>query len=596
MTTKQRLARLRNEMRERGLSAYFVPSSDPHQSEYVPTCWKRRSWLSGFHGSAGDVLVTLDDAGLWTDGRYFLQAESDLAGTGIRLFRAGEAGVPSIEQFLSNHLKLGDTLGIDPQVVSHDRAASLHAASERAGAQMARVEPNLVDLVWADRPALARNPVTRWPTKFAGETVRSKLSRVRKAMHDAGATAHVITTLDAIAWLLNIRGSDVDYNPVTIAYVIVTQTDATLFVDAKKLSGPVRKVLETNVQIRPYSGMGSACARLRKRGAKVWVDPASANAWCIEALGTSVQVVAPSPIGRMKAAKNSVELAGMRAAHLRDGVAMVRFLHWLEKTVAGEGTTELGAATQLEQFRAQGEHFRGLSFPTIAGYGPHGAIIHYSVDESTDIALRPAGLFLLDSGAQYTDGTTDITRTILLGERGSAVECDRFTRVLKGHIALACAVFPAGSSGARLDTLARMSLWQAGLDYAHGTGHGVGAFLNVHEGPQSISHSRGLGAPLEVGNVQSNEPGFYEPGKFGIRIENLIEVVRDEAVSKTGSEFHSFETLTLCPIERRLIIRDMMTDGEIKWLNRYHARVRRELSPLLDNTQRRWLARACTRI
>jgi Xaa-Pro aminopeptidase len=415
-------------------------------------------------------------------------------------------------------------------------------------------------------------------------------------MHDAGATAHVITTLDAIAWLLNIRGSDVDYNPVTIAYVIVTQTDATLFVDAKKLSGPVRKVLETNVQIRPYSGMGSACARLRKRGAKVWVDPASANAWCIEALGTSVQVVAPSPIGRMKAAKNSVELAGMRAAHLRDGVAMVRFLHWLEKTVAGEGTTELGAATQLEQFRAQGEHFRGLSFPTIAGYGPHGAIIHYSVDESTDIALRPAGLFLLDSGAQYTDGTTDITRTILLGERGSAVECDRFTRVLKGHIALACAVFPAGSSGARLDTLARMSLWQAGLDYAHGTGHGVGAFLNVHEGPQSISHSRGLGAPLEVGNVQSNEPGFYEPGKFGIRIENLIEVVRDEAVSKTGSEFHSFETLTLCPIERRLIIRDMMTDGEIKWLNRYHARVRRELSPLLDNTQRRWLARACTRI
>ncbi|MGK0173530.1 MAG: Xaa-Pro aminopeptidase, partial [Gammaproteobacteria bacterium] len=375
-----------------------------------------------------------------------------------------------------------------------------------------------------------------------------------------------------------------------------TETDATLFVDAKKLSGPVRKVLETNVRIRPYAGMGSACGRLRKGGAKVWVDPASANAWCIEALGTSVQVVAPSPVGRMKAAKNPVELAGMRAAHLRDGVAMVRFLHWLEKTVAREGTTELGAATQLEQFRAQGEHFRGLSFPTIAGYGPHGAIIHYCVDESTDIALRPAGLFLLDSGAQYTDGTTDITRTILLGERGSAVECDRFTRVLKGHIALACAVFPAGSSGARLDTLARMSLWQAGLDYAHGTGHGVGAFLNVHEGPQSISHSRGLGAPLEVGNVQSNEPGFYEPGKFGIRIENLIEVVRDEAASKRGSEFHSFETLTLCPIERRLIVRDMMTDGEIKWLNGYHARVRRELSPLLDNAQRRWLVRACTRI
>ena len=596
MNTKAKLTRLRARMADEGLCAYFVPSSDPHQSEYVPECWKRRSWLSGFNGSAGDVLVTSHGAGLWTDGRYFLQAETDLKGTGIRLFRGGEPEVPSIEQYLEQILKPGDTIGVDPQVVSHARTCSLAGAAEAAGAKLRLVEPNLVDEIWHDQPALSRSQVTRWPTQFAGEAVASKLRRVRKAMTARGADAHLVTTLDAIAWLFNIRGSDVDYNPVTIAYVLITSQAAELFIDARKLTAKLRRELGRAATIRPYTQIYPACKRLARGRCRVWVEPATVNSWCMAALGRSACILAPSPIARMKSKKNETELAGMRAAHVRDGVAMVRFLAWLEEAVPGGQVSELSAAAKLEAIRAQGEHFRGLSFPTIAGYAAHGAIIHYSVDAGSNVSLRSKGLFLLDSGAQYLDGTTDITRTILLGPRATRTEKDRFTRVLKGHIALATARFPAGSSGARLDTLARSALWQAGLDYAHGTGHGVGAFLNVHEGPQSISFNRGLGEALEVGNIQSNEPGFYEPGKFGIRIENLIEVVADPKPSSSARPFMRFNTLTLCPIDTRLIALELLTDAERGWLNAYHARVRSELTPLVEGDSRKWLRRACSKI
>lgn len=594
--SRANVARLRELMRAEGLAAYLVPSADPHQSEYVPECWKRRAWLSGFDGSAGELLVTRDGAGLWTDGRYFLQAERELRGTGIRLFRAGERDVPTLETHLARILHRGEVLGVDPRVVSHSRAAALAAAAGRAGATLRPVERNLVDAIWDQRPAPSRAFVALWPRRFAGESVGSKLRRVRKAMAAQGADAHLVTTLDAIAWLFNIRGADVEYNPVAIAYALVTAEGAELFIDVAKVPPAVRRHLERSAVLRPYARVRGACRDLARRRRAVWVDPALTNSWCMEALGSAATVLAPSPIARMKARKNATELAGMRAAHLRDGVAMVRFLSWLEEAVPEGGVTEVGAAGRLESLRAEGEHFRGLSFPTIAGYRAHGAIVHYRADEASDAPLRAKGLFLLDSGAQYLDGTTDITRTLLLGPRASRLEQDRFTRVLKGHIALATARFPAGASGARLDTLARASLWQAGLDYAHGTGHGVGAYLNVHEGPQSISFSRGLDAPLEVGNIQSNEPGFYEPGQFGIRIENLVEVVEDRELSGPGGRFLRFDTLTLCPIDTRLVARGALTAEERRWLNAYHARVRRELGPHLGRAERRWLRRACAEI
>ncbi len=595
-TVRNKLARLRDAMRDAGLTAYFVPSGDPHQSEYVPECWNRRAWLSGFAGSAGDVLVTSKQAGLWTDGRYHLQAADDVKGTGISLFRAGEPGVPSVEQHLSATLGPDDVLGVDPRVVTEVRARRLSAAAEAAGAQFELVDGNLVDAVWTDQPAMPKQPISVWPDVFAGETVRQKLRRLRKAMAERGVQAHLVTALDAIAWLFNLRGSDVEYNPVAIAYAVVTLEEAELFIDARKVPPAARAVLERTVRIRPYGHIERACRALARSQTSVWIDPESANLWCIEALGGSVKVRAPSPIGRMKAKKNAVELAGMRAAHHRDGVAMVRFLRWLAGAVPEGAQTEMSAAVALEAFRAEGAHFQGLSFPTIAGYGHHGAIIHYRVDESSDVPLRRTGLFLVDSGAQYLDGTTDITRTVLLGERATRVQKDRFTRVLKGHIALATARFPAGSSGARLDTLARVALWQAGLDYGHGTGHGVGAYLNVHEGPQAISFGRGLSEPLEPGNIQSNEPGYYEPGKFGIRIENLIEVVEDSGLSRNGRSFLRFETLTLCPIDTRLVEPALLTSDECSWLNRYHARVLRELGPSLEREDRSWLRRVCARI
>jgi len=595
LKTREKIAALRRHMGEEGLSACLVPSSDPHQSEYVPEPWKRRAWLSGFDGSAGEVLVTRKEAGLWTDGRYFLQAESQLVGSGVRLFRAGEPGVPTIEKFLAGTLGKGEVLGVDPFVISEARASSLASAVEASGAKVRFLKRNPVDEIWPDRPPLPTGRVMNWPVRFAGKGVAEKLKQLRRAMSARGADAHVVGALDAVAWLFNIRGTDVEYNPVVIAYAIVGLEEAELFVDEAKLPRGVRARLEHHVQIRPYRQMLSACRRLARRRASVWIDPTATNQACAEALGEATKIRAESPIFRMKAKKNPVERAGMRAAHARDGVAMVRFLCWLESAVPGGAVTEQSAARKLESFRAEGENFQGLSFPTIAGYGAHGAIIHYGVSEETDIPLRRSGLLLLDSGAQYLDGTTDITRTIALGPRVGRLERDRYTRVLKGHISLASARFPPGTPGARLDVLARGALWAAGLDYGHGTGHGVGAFLNVHEGPQSISFPRGLDVPLEVGNIQSNEPGFYEPGRFGIRIENLIEVVEAPA-SNAGRPFLEFETLTRCPIDTRPVDRARLSGAERQWINGYHRRVQRELSPYLDRDEREWLRRSCAPI
>ena len=589
--TRARLARLRDAMREHEIAAYLVPSSDPHQSEYVPEHWARRQWMSGFTGSAGELVVGLEGGGLWTDGRYHLQARQQLRGSGLKLFPVGDRDVPTLEEHLAKTLPRGAAVGVDPAVVSMKRTRRIARKFAPAGVTLKPIDENLVDAVRGPVPGRrARAPVALLPTRFSGESSASRLRRVRRAMRGRKADALVVTTLDAIAWLFNVRGSDVAYNPVVIAYAVVTPDEAVLHVDRGKLDAAAEAHLRRTVRIEPYAGIRRTLRGLGRRKAAVWIDPETTSLMCARHLEGAKPILAPSPIPRMKARKNAVELAGIRAAHRRDGAVMVRFLHWLERSVPAGGVTEMSAAAKLDGLRAAGERFRGLSFPTIAGYADHGAIIHYSVDEASDIPLHPEGLFLVDSGGHYLDGTTDVTRTLLLGGRPTDAQRDSYTRVLKGHIAIATARFPAGTTGARLDTLARAALWQSGRDYPHGTGHGVGAFLNVHEGPQSISH-RSTEVPLEPGNIQSNEPGYYEPGAFGIRIENLVEVVKDEAIAPR--DFLRFDTLTLCPIEKRLVDPELLSTGERGWLDAYHARVLDTLGPDLDGDERAWLEGAC---
>ena len=591
MKTRDKIAALRRLMAERGLAAYLVPSTDPHQSEYVPECWRRRAWASGFNGSAGDLLVTARQAGLWTDGRYFLQAEGQLDGSGVKLFRMGDPGVPTLHAYLAKILKDGDQLGIDPATVSAAEARRLEAAVNVVHARIRFLEENLVDAIWSDRPQRPGRSIVNHPRKFAGETVASKLKVVRAAMAERKVTALVIPVLDQIAWLYNIRGGDVQYNPVAIGYALVTTKEAFLFAGADTVSPEVEKALAPSVRVRPYELFGDALRALAAEKSRTWIDEGTASRWTADLLAGCELVTEASPVLLPRARKNPVEIAGMKAAHVRDGVAMVRFLRWLEQEVPLGTVTELYAADKVDAFRADGQQFRGPSFDTISGYLGDGAIIHYRVTTETDQALKPEGIYLIDSGGQYLDGTTDITRTVLLGKKATREQKESFTRVLRGHIALARVAFPAGTRGPRLDTLARIPLWDAGLDYNHGTGHGVGAYLGVHEGPQSIG-TREANAVLEPGNILSNEPGYYEPGAYGIRIENLILVTEDSVRTRPGKLWLRFETITLCPIDTRLVEPKLLSADEKKWLNEYHAVVRKVLSPQLDAPERRWLAQA----
>jgi Xaa-Pro aminopeptidase len=592
MQVSDRVKAVRKEMAARGLDAWLVPSTDPHLSEYVPDCWQRRGWVSGFDGSAGDVVITAKRAALWTDGRYFLQAEQQLAGTGVELMRMGVEGVPSIEDFLVDQLKVGAVVGCDPQVLSVSRAEGLEAGLKASGRKLKFTTTNLVDRVWADQPPLPRQPLRVQPTKYAGETLARRLKRTRAHMDAVGADAHVLSALDAIMWATNLRGRDVDCNPVAISYLVVERKNATLYVDPAQVTPAVERHLGKHVRLRPYRDAGAGLRELAKRSNKVWVDAGDCTRWVLDRLKGAALHREMSCVTFMKSRKNPVEQEGMRAAHVRDGVAMVKFLRWLDENIGRTRITEISAADRLEAFRAEGKLFQGLSFRTISGYAAHGAIIHYSVDETTDIELKPKGIYLVDSGAQYLDGTTDITRTVLLGKSATREQKERFTRVLMGHIELGRVRFPAGTRGLRLDTLARMHLWEAGLDYRHGTGHGVGAHLNVHEGPMSIG-PRCTGVPLEEGQVLSNEPGYYEDGQYGIRIENLVLVQNDVKHSRNGDKWHCFEDLTLCPIDQRLIEPRLLNGTHRKWLDTYHKRVQKTLSPLLGREDRAWLKEAC---
>jgi Xaa-Pro aminopeptidase len=585
MSISKRVEALRESMRTAGLSAYVIPSSDPHQSEYPPAHWKTRQWISGFEGSAGTVVVTLEQAGLWTDSRYYLEAEEVLAGTPITLFRAGQPEVPQYIDWLSRNLDPGSRVGFDAAVLSLETARSLERGLAPADVETVASE-DLLDALWEDRPGLPDAPAELVEESTFGETRSEKLARIRAAMGEHGAGAHLIATLDDIAWVLNLRGGDVPYNPVALAYLAVETEAAVLFMDPAKLSDYDRSSLRRDgVTLRDYEAVWDYLAGI-PQGTAVLYDPRRISARLANALPAGTPVIErQNPSTAFKARKNRIELENLRACMVQDGAAMCEFLHWLESTAPDASLTELDAARRLGEIRASRPGFVNPSFETIAGYGGHGAVVHYRVTAGSNAGLEPGGVLLLDSGGQYRTGTTDITRTIPIGEVDGAVRAD-FTLVLKAHIALATTRFPAGTSGHQLDAIPRRPMWASGVNYGHGTGHGVGFFLNVHEGPQRISAMPNTVA-LEPGMIISNEPGLYRAGRYGIRIENLV-AVREEESTDFGT-FLGFETLTLCPIERDLIDTAMLSSEERAWVDAYHETVRERLEGEVPGPVRDWL-------
>ena len=584
--TASRLAALRAEMKRAGVDAAIIPQADPHMGEYLASHWQVRRWLSGFNGSAGTLVVpAAAPAMLWTDSRYFLQAARQLEGTEIVLMKEGIPGTPSIEEWLAANLQSGATVGVDAMLFSTGSLRSLRKALK---ARDIRLETTFdpVDTLWPDRPALPKCEVFVHDEKYAGRPASAKIADALEAARMHGADAVFVSALDQVAWLLNIRSRDVRYNPVVTSYVYLGPEGNVLFVDPDKITPEVDAYLKAQgVDTRPYAAVRSFIFGLSTRR-HVLLDPASTAYGILEAFGERA-VEATSPISMPKACKNEVQIEGIRNAMRRDGVALVHSLMELEsRMAAGETVTELDVAEILRRRRGEQPLFFDESFGTIAGYGPHGAIVHYEADEETVATLRPEGLLLIDSGAQYLDGTTDITRTICLGDPTQQERSD-FTLVMKGHIALARAVFPEGTCGTQLDALARQYLWQHGLSYLHGTGHGVGHFLNVHEGPQSVRLNY-VPAPLTPGMITSNEPGLYRAGIHGIRCENLVLCV--PALDTEFGRFYKFETLTLFPFDTRLFATEMMTESELEWVNQYNARVYEELSPALDPEAREWLA------
>ncbi len=579
---KNRIIALRGFMQEHQLAAFIVPSTDPHSGEYVPEHWEARKWASGFTGSAGTLVCTQESAGLWTDSRYFLQADEQLNGTGITLFKDRLPETPSITDWLGSVLKPGERVGIDGWVNSQLEAEGLKADLGKYGLELTLV-PDPFAKIWTDRPALPADEVFIHELRFAGVSCADKLRQAREAMQRNGCNGLLITALDEVAWTLNLRGSDVHCNPVFVSYLLITDCAYTLYIIEEKLSAEVKAYLaESSVSVKPYTQIE---ADLQAFEGKLQLPPAANAAICQAASTNAGTVFAPSPIQMLKAIKNETETEGFRRAMERDGVAMVKFLRWLKAAVPAGQETELSADRKLYELRAEQEHFRGISFDTIAGYKEHGAIVHYEATPETDIPLKPEGFLLLDSGAQYLDGTTDITRTIALGPLTEEEKTD-YTLVLKGHLQLQNAVFPHGTCGTQLDVLARMAMWKAGINYLHGTGHGVGCFLNVHEGPHQVRMNH-VPALLLPGMTVTDEPGIYKAGRHGIRTENTLLVV--PAMETEFGAFYTFEPLTLCPIDKEAIRTELLTDEELSWFNDYHANVFQKLSPYLNNEERAWL-------
>jgi len=586
-----RLQLLRDELKAHRLDGFIVPRADEHQGEYVPSCGQRLAWLTGFTGSAGMAIVLAKRAALFVDGRYTLQAAAQ-ADTG--LFEIHHLIDEPPARWLAGALKRGmpkdAIIGYDPWLHTPQEVERLKAGAERAGASLKPVA-NPIDRIWPGRPSAPLAPVVPHPDSFAGESALAKRGRLGRALAEGGAAAAVLTSPESIAWLLNIRGGDVPHTPLPLSFAILRQDGSvTFFIDRRKLAPGLDRHLGNSVAIEMPDRLGPALDQLAAAGAPVQVDPATAASWVFDRLERAGARIlrAADPCLLPKACKNPVELDGTRAAHRRDGAAVTRFLAWLAAEAPKGELREIAASDRLEAFRRTGEHFRDLSFPTISGAGSNGAIVHYRATPQSEKRLEPGTLFLLDSGAQYLDGTTDITRTVAIGTPSAEMR-DRFTRVLKGHIALATARFPNGTTGAQLDALARRALWQKGLDYDHGTGHGVGSYLSVHEGPQRISKAPNA-QPLLPGMIVSNEPGYYKAGAYGIRIENLVVVRPSDDDSERP--MLCFETLTLAPLDRTLVECDLLEDDEIAWLDSYQARVRDEIAPLVDRDTARWLEAA----
>lgn len=584
----ERIARLREELRREHLSAFIFPTSDPHNSEYTAEHWKGREWISGFNGSAGTAVVTLDNAALWTDSRYFIAAEEQLQGTEFQLMKLKVEGTPSIAEWLGRELKdaADKAVGIDGMVNSTNSIKELISDLRTQGGITLRTNFDPLERIWLERPAIPENPVVIHPLEYAGEPIREKLARIRKALREKHADGMLMAALDDIAWTLNLRGSDVHCSPVFVSYLLISTTEVTLYINKVKLTPEVMSYLQAEgVGVKPYNQV--------KQGLKdyfeynILLDGNEVNYTLYKTVEREI-VDASSPVPLMKAVKNEREIAGFRSAMLKDGIAMVKFLKWLKPAVEAGGQTEMSVERKLTALKAEQPLFRGLSFDTIVGYEEHGAIVHYEATLETDATLHPKGLLLIDSGTQYQDGTTDVTRTIALGpltEEQKRV----YTLVLKGHIDLQLLHFPDGASGTQLDAIARRPLWQAGMNFLHGTGHGVGCYLNCHEGPHQI-RMEWIPARLQAGMTVTDEPGVYLGGRFGVRIENTLLVVPAEETE--CGRFLGFETLTLCPIEMSPIIKELMTPEEIQWLNDYHTMVYEHLSPYLNEDEKAWLRKA----
>ena len=584
----QRLESLREVMRREHLSAFIFPSTDAHQSEYVADHWQGRTWISGFNGSAGTAVVTMKSAALWTDSRYFLAAEEQLKGTEFQLMKLKIEGTPTISEWLAQELQGKNAeVGLDGMVNSYHETMGLIADLRKSGGITVRTNFDPLGLIWTDRPAIPANPVEIQPMEFAGESVASKISRIRTALRQRHADGMLISALDDIAWTLNLRGTDVHCVPVFVSYLLISSQQVSLYVDSAKINDEVKAYLtENGISLYPYNKVAEGLERYSEYNILLDGDETSYFLW--KTVKCQEIIAGNSPVPAMKAQKNDREIAGFRQAMLRDGVAMVKFLRWLKPAVEAGGQTEISIDRKLTSLRAEQHLFRDISFDTIAGYQAHGAIVHYEATPETDVALKPEGLILIDSGAQYQDGTTDITRTIALGPVTEEMK-HVYTLVLKGHIQLELAKFPDGASGTQLDALARECMWREGYNYLHGTGHGVGSYLSVHEGPHQI-RMEWKPTPLRAGMTVTDEPGLYLSGKFGVRIENTL-LIKDYQTTEFG-KFLQMESLTLCPIDLTPVDFSMLQPEEIEWLDTYHRDVFEKLSPYLEGEDLEWLREA----
>lgn len=581
---KEKLAALRQAMKQTGISACIVPGTDPHASEYIADYWKEREWISGFDGSAGTAALTLEKAGLWTDSRYFLQGSEQLAGTDIELMKQGLTETLEIVPWLATELKPGDKVGVNAEMFSVNAYSSMRTELALSGIELVNID--LIKMVWTNRPALPQNPFFVFDAKYTGKTIAEKLADVRAEMIKLHADVYVLSALDDIAWLYNIRGNDVDYNPVVIAYATVCVNNTSLYISSEKITEETQKYLTDNaVEVKDYFAIREELAKI-PTDKSVLVDGGKFNQSLFEAIPAAcTKRIAMSPVFRLKAVKNSVEMEGVRRAMVKDGVAMTRFFMWFEDKLGSEKLSEISITEKLRGFRAEQQGFKGESFGTIAGCNGHGAIVHYKATPESDAEISADGILLLDSGGQYLDGTTDITRTVALSEPSEQAKKDN-TLVLKGHIQLAMAKFPVNTRGSQLDILARKAMWDEAINYGHGTGHGIGHFLNVHEGPQNIRMDENP-VTLQPGMILSNEPGLYRTNQYGIRIENLVQVIPAEKTE--FGQFLKFETLTHCYIDTRLVNVAMLTEQERDWLNDYHKTVFNTIAPHLSEDEKIFL-------